>query len=317
MKSVFILFLVILSTPVLLFSQQKDAQLSVIVEKNEIQTGEPIHVDITLSFPSAEYSFLFPNVANESTAPFSILQTSAIDTTESNIQTTMHQKLLVLCYDTGMKQFPAVFANGIAIADGAAMQAKSDSVLILVKSMPVNMNGDIQKNAEPEKESNMLKNILITIAGLAIGIALFFLIRLLYKTIREKIFPAKTPFQKCMDVITSVEKNNFSNSDDTKLVYSKAIEAFKSYAQQQFTLPVLSLTTTETNNYFEKNNLFSSHSKSILLLLQQADAIKFAKQEEPKENTIAMLQQLKLIVTQIEEARLLEIKTLEEKNRKA
>jgi hypothetical protein len=275
MKKIFF-YILFITASTQLFAQ--DIEFNLGVDSNEVLIGDQIHVTVLLKYPSDKYSLIFPNINEAYTEPFKIIEQSKIDTIESSRYTTLKQITTIASYDSGLYQLNKLHVYGFKTDADSAIDVVSDSILIKVSDVVVNINGDIKDIVKAEKKSTLLKNILIAVGCLILIIAVYYFIKK-YLQSRKKPIEEKQidTYQYVNTQLQKIKSVTLSTNLETKNYYSTLSELLKYYVQHRYQLLVLDKTSDETITAIQQESKTKDIVADAQRVLQIADMVKFAK----------------------------------------
>jgi hypothetical protein len=261
-----------------LFAQE--IEFTVGVDSNEVLIGDYINVTTILKYPTEKYSLIFPNINEAYTTPFKIITQSKIDTIESSRYTTLQQTTTIASYDSGLYKLDKLHVNGFQTDADSAIDIASDSILIRVSEVAVNIDGDIKDIISAEKKSTLWRNIIITFCILLfLSIAIYFI----YKYKNHKKIPIA---EKQMDAYeyANTQLQQIKNATpltllDSKNYYSTITDSLKYYIQHRYNITVLDKTSDETIDAFRNDKKMQQFVADTQQIFGVADMVKFAKVE--------------------------------------
>jgi hypothetical protein len=295
------LFIVVLCSllHIQLFAQDIDARLG--VDSNEVSIGDYIHLTASITYPTDQYSIIFPNINDLYITPFTIIAQSAIDTSQSARTTTLQQTTTIACYDSGLYQLPKLHINGFNTDNDSAIDISTDSLYIKVNAVPVNINGDIKDIFVPKQSTQYW--IPITIA-LSVFTVLFFTIYFAVKYLaryKKRATPLIDPFKKTMETLHNLQQTSITNQEQAKQYYSTITDVCKYYLHTRLHVPVLDKTTIQISEVLKSNLATASIAANITNVFQLADLVKFAKQSTTSVQNADALQQSITVIQTLEQ----------------
>jgi hypothetical protein len=252
----------------------QDVSIATSANKNKVLVGDYISYNIEVQYPiNATYIF-WPNINEATIKPFSIIEASKIDTISNNNSIILKQKYTIACYDSGVQKLPALELGFQQNNSPERKFVVSDSQIIIVDNVPVNINGDIKDIIETQNDGQAYKKYIVALIIIAALIGLFFLI----KYIRKNNWLGPKPKDAFKETQLLLQKAN-TQIGDSKLFYSTSTDAIKYYFSKRYNMQLNEKTSIEILNTFEKNDTLKNNITVIKQILNTADMAKFALQQ--------------------------------------
>lgn len=270
------------------FAQQATT-IKATVDKNKILIGEQFSLTIETTIPENE-PIRFIGI--DSIPHFEFIGESRNDTLNKGGSTIIRRKLMVTSFDSGQWIIPPY-----VIADGV----QSDSIAIDVSFSEFDSNQpyhDIKdvEDVPEEREQNMTWWIVA-------GIALLFVIIILYALTRKKkapatvaAAPALSPYQAAMQALQALQ----ANKPDNKTFHATLSDVLRDYLDSRLALHTNQQTTNQLLHSLSAYLLPEATYNNVKQALLLGDFVKFAKfSAQPAEDDFS-LEAIKASIQHIE-----------------
>lgn len=248
-------------------------QISVQVDKDSIQIGEPIQILLESKDWKAAQWPTFP----ETKDGIELIQQSAIDTIDDGGTLVYKQMISVSAYDSGTYMLPSQFdpATNAFIFD----KPLKVSTIAVDTTAPYMPEKSVQDAELSWYESPVF---LVICAILILALIAYFIYKKFKKQPKTTAAPTVTQPSVPLDVQTyqaldALVAKRWHESGDAKLFYSELSEIVRQYIEDRFKIPALENTTQEVLQTAKRTPLLKKHRDPIKLILRKADLVKFAK----------------------------------------
>jgi hypothetical protein len=285
MKQIVVIFLLLSNT---IFAQQISVASK--VDKANVQIGDYVNYTLSVKYNSENNYIFWPNINENTFAPFTIIKTNNIDTFSKGNETELKQSFTVACYDSGLFVLPKLeigIANKMTNTKTALF---ADSAMVMVNNVPVNINGDIKDIIEANVVTQIsVRSIIIAIAILSFliiaGIAFY-----LYKT-KLKMPQSKNIYSDALQSLRTAEQK-INNSKECNSIIAETI---KVYLSKKYKVNLVEKTSVESLEIIASNINLKEFEQAFFEINKKADFVKFAKYEmteEQNKNSIIEAKQL-------------------------
>ena len=257
---------------------QQSVELKVAVDTTTVRIGEQLNYTLQIKVDSTA-EVMFPD--QPIFAPFELLEESPIDTLKTQAHYLYTKKYALIQFDSGNYFLPQqqVLVNGFSkIAD--LIEIRVDPVMVdttqqkLFDIKPINM---VKKNYDA-----LISQVLWGLfAGLVIlGILYTYLFQKRKKELRVLELP---PFERAIEELKALENETLSEQEEFKRYYSRLTDVVRRYLEEEAKIDALESTSEELLTKLELRkdsgllDLDRVTLKSLRIVLQNADLVKFAK----------------------------------------
>ena len=253
------------------------------IDTTQIRIGEQIKLSLTASAPPG-VKLNFP-VIPDTLRGLEFVKRSSIDTTKSEDgkEIIYTQTANVTAFDSGfyvVEPFHFLLLNDDKPADTLSTEA----LLISVRTIPVDTTREIKDIKATMDVPISWKEILVYVVA---GLILIVLAFLIYREIRRrknipkpepKIFtPAIPPHTLALEALKKTAEEKLWQQGNYKQYHSEISDILRVYIEGQFGINAMELTTDEIMSRFRGNMLHAEAKQKLLMILQLADMVKFAK----------------------------------------
>jgi len=194
-------------------------------------------------------------------------------------------------FGVGDRQLPEVAVHLVKGED--TLTVKTDVVPVFYKKLVEDdADADSLKPFKPIFEFASRFWVLILIILLAIAI-LWFLIKRYYKKPEveevvqpKEIPPFNDPFKEFDAAIESIKNGESLKQGEYKIYYTELTDAVRQYMERVYKENALEMTTSEISYAMKRKRLDSQIQSMIMMILNQADRVKFAKYDPIMESAI-------------------------------
>lgn len=262
----------------LLSWSQEGGTLLVAIDSTAVKIGEQIDYILQVKADSTA-QVIFPE--QPLFAPFELLEASPVDTLKTQSHYLYTKKYALIQFDSGDYFIPQqqVLVNGFSkIADLIPIRVNTVVVdTIQQKLYDIKPLQEVEKNYEA-LIAQVLWGLVIALA--LIGIFYTYLFQKRRKELREKEL---APFDRAIEELKALEKEQLSAQEEYKNYYSRLTDVVRRYLEEEAKIDALESTSEELLLKLEmrKNagtlDLDQKTLMSLRAVLQNADLVKFAK----------------------------------------
>lgn len=273
----FTIVLLLLSNEI--FAQ--DYSASVHLDSNDILIGD--QVNLTLRFSSIDNTHvIFPGCCDTCISGIEIVRRFPVDTLNKESGIELQQKWIITAFDSGTYIIPSFSFYGM----DSTMLAQTESLLLNVRTIPVDTTLAIKDIKEPLSAPLTLQEILpfiiivLIIFGLFVGG--FFIIR----HFRNKKKPKK-PLQKekpkfpahviALQDLDKLWNKKLCQSGHVKQHYSELADIVRTYMENRWDINAMEMVSSEIIEALAPLHLSTEVIKKLEQTLNLADMVKFAK----------------------------------------
>ncbi len=274
MKIKLYLLLLLLSTTV--FAQQKQVLTSIDKTKNKI--GAEFKLTLKTNVDTLS-KVVFSNA--KSFGALEVIQSYPIDTIRKNDRYELIKKYGLTQFDSGKYTIPSVkilINNKAFLSDSIKVEVANVQVDTLKQKM-----FDIKDIAPADNSiGNWWKYLLILLLIVGIGALIYWFVKKQQKKkLEAEIF--KTPIEKATSLLNILEKKELWQHGEVKAYYSELTDIVRNYIEEAIEIPAMESTTSELIDGLKvasrkkKMKLSQETIENLLVVLKQADLVKFAK----------------------------------------
>lgn len=275
MKFKIYIFILLFSTT--LFAQPKKVTTSIDTVKNKIGSEFKLslktNVD-TLSkvkFPESKFF-----------GALEVLESYKVDTVKKGDRYELIKRYGLTQFDSGKYTIPRIpiIINGKTVY--------SDSLSIVINDVKVDTLKqkmyDIKDIATVKSPiGNWWIYLLVTIALIALGFLIFYLLKNRKPKAKAEVIVYKTPIEKATTLLQQLESKELWQKGAVKDYYSELTDIVRNYIEEEIKIPAMESTTSELIEGLRKAakqkklKLSNDTVENLEKVLQQADLVKFAK----------------------------------------
>jgi len=284
-----------------------------VLDTNAIMIGDQTKLEIGLKIPKGS-NFLWPQIGDTLTKHLEVIDKSKIDTSFSESQMILNQKLTITSFDSGYFEVPSyTFRYG---SDTSLNFSNSSPPIYLQVNTPVvDTTKAIKPIVLPYSEPYTFMEILPWGLG---GIALIALIVVLiwYLTRRKNnqpIFAPKTKPIRPADVVALEKLDELRlakvwQQGKIKDYHSQLTDIMREYLSRRFNFNALEMTSDEIKDELISHLDNKEALSKVNSVFELSDLVKFAKsQPTPLENDLSLthcvdfVQETKLVKTEVKQ----------------
>jgi hypothetical protein len=280
-KNIFILFLILFSYTGNVFSQQVTAKAK--LDSNNILIGDQVKLKVQLSYPSKTI-VAWPDIKDTLTKHIEIVKKSKIDTISKDPnKLTLSQTFVITCFDSGgfyIPQIPFGYKNP---GDTSFNQVLTDSILLNVKSIPVDTTKAFKDIKGPMGVPWTLKEMLPYILGVILLAAIiWFIIYYLRKRKKGESLlsfskPKRPAHEEALLALEELRNKKLWQSNKVKEYYVELTEITRNYIEKRYGVIALEMTTDEIISALTPFSIKDELKKKLKQTFVLADLVKFAK----------------------------------------
>jgi len=282
---------------------QSQGELTVVVDSTSVKIGEQIDYILQIKADSTA-QVIFPE--EPLFAPFELLESSPIDTLRYQSHFLYTKKYALIQFDSGDYYIPQqqVLINGFSkIADLIPIRVNTVEVdTTKQKLFDIKPLQEVKRNYE----ALITKILWIVVFILAfVGVFYTYLFQKRRKELRSRELP---PFERAIEALKELEKEQPNEQEEYKDYYSKLTDVVRRYLEEEAKIDALESTSEEllTKLELKKNtgtlNLDQNTLNSLRKVLQNADLVKFAKSLPEKQIASADRTVVEHVVIETKEA---------------
>jgi hypothetical protein len=272
MKKILLYFL--FSTTV--FAQQKHVTTSIDTTKNKI--GAEFKLTLKTNVDTLS-KVVFPSARNF--GALEVIQSYPIDTIRKNDRYELIKKYGLTQFDSGRYTIPSIrilINNKAFLSDSIKVEVANVQVDTLKQKM-YDIKDIVKAN---EGIGDWWKYLLALILFGGIGAFVYWYFKKRKKdAIEEEIY--KTPIEKATSLLNNLEKKELWQHGEVKEYYSELTDIVRNYIEEAIEIPAMESTTSELieglklASQKKKMKLSKETIDNLLVVLKQADLVKFAK----------------------------------------
>ena len=270
----------------ILFAQQSKEILTTI-DSTKVKIGEEIKYGIKIKSDSL-FFVEFP--AKPFFTPFEIIEEKPIDTLKLKNKFILTKEYSLINFDSGRYWIPPqkVFVDGKSFFSDS-LQVQVANVKVDTLKQPL---FDIKPIVEVKKSyKGLIENIFLIICLIALILVLYFLYIKFQKKM-EEIIDEQPPFEKAINALKDIEKEDLVKQKEFKIYYSKITEVLRKYLEEDAKVSALESTTGELIKSLRqqkkegKLELKPETLETLKHVLENADLAKFALSQPKSEIAI-------------------------------
>lgn len=256
----------------ILLSYNTFSQVSLIPSTTEFKLGEPIAIDLSLSFQEGD-KIVWPRIVDTLSSNWVVIDTMAIDTLKQANSWVVSQRFTITRFDTTL-----------ALLKPLLFRVNGDSLFsepLLFNLIKPTLNGDDFYDIKPIEEAPTNWEKILTWLGLGLlgGLGLLYLIIYLLKNRKKETVEEISTLPPWEIAYRKLEKLEIELGRELnqKLFYVQLTFVLREYLEEAFELPALESTSSELLNQLSSLNVSPEQYAKIEKLLKDSDLIKFAK----------------------------------------
>lgn len=276
-------FLFLCYSSLLLQAQQVDVRAK--TDKQNIQLGDAIQLDISATYDPQRFIVRFPQVP-DSMNGFEIVRREKPDTIFKREINEYHQRYIITHFDSGRWNIPS-FTFEIESKTGQASEVKrTDSLWIDVSAPLVDTSKPFKPITDVRGAERPWQDIALEIgAYVLIFLALVMLFYFgwrkykAWKEAKSKLSeaPILTPYEVALQQLQKIKEEALFEQGELKTYYTQLTDVLRHYLEQQFGIDSLEKTSSEIMHDVKKHKALANVRSSLRQVLESADMVKFAK----------------------------------------
>lgn len=282
---------------------QQSVELKVAVDTTTVRIGEQLNYTLQIKADSTA-QVVFPE--QPIFAPFELLEERPIDTLRAQSHYSYTKRYALIQFDSGNYFLPQqqVLVNGFSkIADLIPIRVNP----VVVDTMSQKLF-DIKPLTEVKKNYDALISQLLwgLVVGLTIiGILYTYLFQKRKKELKARELP---PFERAIEELRALENETLSEQEEFKRYYSRLTDVVRRYLEEEAKIDALESTSEELLAKLELRkdsgllDLDRATLKSLRIVLQNADLVKFAKSMPEMYTASEDRKSVELVVKETKEA---------------
>lgn len=266
----------------------QEFKVSASVDSSDYLIGDYIRYDLHIQSPVTN-TFNWP-VIDSIGGKLVTISVSGVDTLLQNGVYALHQQIVFSGYDSGIFNIHPVYVEYKKQGDTSQYIAISDSIQILIHTIPV----DTTLAIKPIKENISVivpdYTLYFIIGGIVV---LAFIVFLIYRYIKKRKLAPKTEkptlitlYNYTMQKLQELENKKLWQQDAYKNYYSELTDILREYLDIRFDLQTMESTTDEIMEQAMQAGISEELLSKLKFILTTGDLAKFAKSKPlASENT--------------------------------
>ncbi|MCX6181679.1 MAG: hypothetical protein NT150_07115, partial [Bacteroidetes bacterium] len=251
--------------------------------------GDQFEITATLKLPSNSKA-VWPIFKDTITSKIEIIELAKKTSSTQKDFTTISQKIIVTCFDTGFIVIPPIEI----LNDSGKTIIASQAQLIEIKAIPTK-GDEIKSIKEPldtpflwsEIKEELIYGSILLILIIALSVFLWWYFKKRKKPEIKIVLPQVSAKDAALQQLLDLENKKLWQQGKVKEYQSELTTILREYIEKKFDVIALELTTPEIIEQLSRRNLNSSEKEKLQRVLQIADMTKFAKAEPtPIENEL-------------------------------
>jgi hypothetical protein len=255
-------------------------------------------------------SIYFPSV-KDSIKNIEFIESLPVNIKEEENRKESVYKFIFAGFDSGSVTIPSITIQYKSIADTSFKEIKTDSLTLLINTLPVDVNADIMDIKAPLTIDIdwlfVLLIIVITVVVLLMGYLIFkkyFSSRFRSESIEEEF--SKLPHEEALDLLKDLEEKKLWQNGRIKEYHSEITAIVRRYFERRFAILALEMPTSEIIGILNEVSDAKKIIETTERFLQNADMVKFAKFMPLNDVNIEMMDQAYTIIEMTKEDILIE-----------
>jgi hypothetical protein len=249
---------------VVIANAQTTGSVITTVDKNKIEIGKHLQLNIKYSYPSnATNKFILPDTIPH----FEIMQSSVIDSATAKGFTTVNRQLILTSFDSGKWTIPA-----FSLAQ--KLQSKAMEIEVVFSDFnPEQPYHDIKDILPAKPLANKTPWWWYTTVAIILLLAIAAFVAKKKKVVPAKVIPRIDAFQQSMQQLEALRKQSLSKKE----YYAALATIFREYLVQKKGVLSLQKTTDDLLLQLKNTGWFISEFETFSTALRTTDWVKFAK----------------------------------------
>jgi hypothetical protein len=110
-------------------------------------------------------------------------------------------------------------------------------------------------------------------------------------------FLVRTPLQRVLDDLSSIEQENYPAREEYKQLYLAVSDVVRGFAQKQMGLPLQERTTAEMRQLMRQARIAPDTAKQLISLFHECDLVKFSQVTPTPESAADLFAESRALVT--------------------
>lgn len=286
----------------LCFSQNNNGNIEVKIDSNKITIGDQVNLDIYFTIPT-KLNAKWPILSDTLSSKIEIIKLSKIDTLNNNNSITLHQKITITSFDSGLHVIPPIKIEATSKTDTNKWIYFSDSLYISVNAPAIDTTKAIKDIKEIVSAPITWQEVLPwTVGGLLLIIIIILGIYIInrYKN-KKPIFkikqkPTIPPHEWALAELDAIKKDKLWQAGQTKLYYTKITDTLRKYLELIKDINAMEMTSDEIYLQLKINSFDDIVINNFKNILTIADYVKFAKMNPlPEDHEKCISQAIEII----------------------
>lgn len=267
--------------PELVISQ--DIKVTTKLDTNSILIGQQTTLTMSV-IASNKLNFDYSLLTDSIPKTIEILDIKT-DTTVENNYKSIEYHFNITSFDSGYHAIPPLKIVYHIANDTNIKYSESDPLLLEVKTIPVDLNGEIKdlKNImeEPITLEEFLRRYYLPLIGVLAILAFIILIIIRLQRNKKKAQQPEVfllpPDIEAIEALTKLKEEKLWQNDRVKDYYSKISDILRRYIERRFDIPAQEMVTSEIVGCAISSGMAKEHTDKIEQQFKIADLVKFAK----------------------------------------
>lgn len=289
--SMLLLVMVTLLVPVRAFAQEATA--SVTVGDAPITVGDVVELMIEVRHPAGTVAII-PTLEQD-WGDLEVRSQGPVAVEEEGETLISRQMVEALLFAPGDFETPAL-AVALTDSGGATSEIIAPPTALTVQSVLTDADTeprDIKAQAEIAAPFPTTAVVAVA-AALLLGALLFW-----WYSRRKGMTPflARTPLQRVLDDLKTIEGQNYPAREEYKQLYLAVSDLVRGFAQRQLGLPLQERTTAEMRQLMRQARVAPDTAKQLISLFHECDLVKFSQVTPTPESAADLFTEARAIVT--------------------
>lgn len=275
-------------------ARSQDVRSSIKIDTNNILIGERFILNLEIE-SSPDYQIIWPQFT-DTLGKLEIIKRNSIDTIKKENKQILTQKLEVTSFESGtfiIDPFTFVYEKR---GSGNLLTTLTNSTTITFNTVDIDTTADIRDIKKPIEFpltlEDILPYILYTLLGLAIIIAVYFIILRIKRKPKEEVirYDASIPADlEAMEGLKRLENDKLWQKGHYKEYYTRLTDVLRTFIHRRYDINSFEMTSDEILHELELKDVPLNAFNYLKDIFTLADLAKFARLEPiATENTIAM-----------------------------
>jgi hypothetical protein len=302
------------------FAFAQDIQVKASINKNQIEIGDAVKLNLSATFNPTQAKVQFPYVS-DTFNHFEVIEKAKLDTVNTKEKNTITQTIIISNYDSGLWKIPSYSFQILPLQGGVPYTMSSDSLFVKVNTIVVDTSKPFMPIMAIREAKMPTKIIVMYVIAVIFGLAILgLLIWYGVKKFREKNNKDKVkiqeikllPHDKAMQNLVQLEAQNLWQAGQEKIYHTLLTDTIRTYLEEQFNMDVFEKTSSELMQQIKKQKALSNSRQALRTIFETADLVKFAKNKPTEEEHLKSMELAKEMVLESYKKYLNRIKTNEQ-----